>query len=407
MLNIIYVTREYPPSRRIGGIAIYVQEMAEKFAANGDNIHVVCASDSPDKDETSMINGVWVHRLPNVDYSVRQDAWGRLISLLRTILFFWQYRVNVADRIDMICKRDQIDLIEFTEFGAEGYVWLRRKRNVPFIIRMHGPSFFDNFTGKKVSSIKRPMSFLIGKFEAWQLKQAKYITTPSAVFGKHIAKLIDIDESRIKHIPNAINVDYWSITDNSSLHNVQLSSEKVTIFSAGTVAKTKGFEELYDSCKILRQNGIAIDLTIAGRMTGRYARQLVGRIRENGDDDWFRLIGPIPRNDLRKYYQNAELVIFPSWWEPFGIVCIEAMASGALVVGSRSGGMSEIIIDNETGFLVEPKDATNLAKKVQSILILDISRRERIRYNAKQAVKEKYSSNTVSLAACDYYRSTI
>ena len=403
MLNIIYVTREYPPSKRIGGLAIYTQEIAEKLAGKGNNIHVVCASDSSCIKEISVVNGVFVHRLPNVDYSVKEGLFGVIITLFRTLFYFVKYRKNVANEIDTICKNNQIDLIEFPEFGAEGFFWLKRNRDVTSIIRIHGASFFDNNSGKKTKLLKRPLAHIIGKFEEWQLKNAEYITTPSVVYGKWVAEHLNLTESRIQLIPNFINTEFWSNPNCFNSHLAQPACKEIQIFSAGTISKNKGFEELYEACKVVRQDGLLVNLIIAGRKGGSFARKLSSRINDNGDGDWISLIGSIPRCDLKNYYSSSEIVIFPSYFEIFGLVCIEAMASGGLVIASRAGGMSEIINDYQTGFLVDPKNVMQLAKQITKVIKMETSVKAMIRKKAKIAAIERYSCDEMYSQLMTYY----
>ncbi|RYZ27136.1 MAG: glycosyltransferase [Chitinophagaceae bacterium] len=65
---------------------------------------------------------------------------------------------------------------------------------------------------------------------------------------------------------------------------------------------------------------------------------------------------------------EGDVFVFPSHYESFGLVCCEAMAAGRAVVGSRSGGMAEIIEDGKSGILVEPKNPAAIAKAVTQLL---------------------------------------
>ena len=87
--------------------------------------------------------------------------------------------------------------------------------------------------------------------------------------------------------------------------------------------------------------------------TGIFAEQLHAKY---GDEPWFNLVGKVQREELMERYTTADVICFPSWWENMPMVCIEAMLCGGIVLGSSSGGMSEIIEDGKSGFLIEPRN---------------------------------------------------
>lgn len=89
------------------------------------------------------------------------------------------------------------------------------------------------------------------------------------------------------------------------------------------------------------------------------------------------------------------------------MVCIEAMSQGAIVLGSSSGGMSEIIEDGKSGFLVEPRDSKILAEKIRQLLKLDTKQRVIISNNAKQRIKKAFSMDIVLERQIEYYKYVI
>lgn len=84
---------------------------------------------------------------------------------------------------------------------------------------------------------------------------------------------------------------------------------------------------------------------------------------------WLTTIGWLSQGDIGRVYQEADVCVAPSVWdEPFGIVAVEAMASGRPVVAVRGGGLQEIVIDGETGFLVQRGDSGALAERLARLL---------------------------------------
>ena len=137
---------------------------------------------------------------------------------------------------------------------------------------------------------------------------------------------------------------------------------------------------------------------------GVYAEALKNKYR---DMNWFNMKGFTPREEVMQMYTQADIVCFPSWWENFPMVCLEAMSQGAIVVGSNSGGMSEIIEDNKSGFLIEPHNTSSLAAKISQILQLSEEERFSISKNAKQRIKKVFNMETIMKQQISYYREVI
>jgi glycosyltransferase involved in cell wall biosynthesis len=76
----------------------------------------------------------------------------------------------------------------------------------------------------------------------------------------------------------------------------------------------------------------------------------------------------VPYEDVPALFAKASVAVFPSTWESFGYVALEAMAAGRAIVASSAGGMAEIIDDGRTGVLVPPRDPAAIAKAILGLL---------------------------------------
>ena len=113
------------------------------------------------------------------------------------------------------------------------------------------------------------------------------------------------------------------------------------------------------------------------------------------------------REELMQRYAPADLICFPSWWENMPMVCIEAMLCGGIVLGSNSGGMSEIIDEGKSGFLIVPRNSRNLANKIRQILTLSEEKKANISLNAKQRIKDVFSLNAIMKQQITFYEEVI
>lgn len=128
--------------------------------------------------------------------------------------------------------------------------------------------------------------------------------------------------------------------------------QPVTLLSVGRLQPVKNHVFLIQACFFLREYGVPIRCLIAGE--GPERRRLELLIRELGLDEQVRLLGQVPRRELARYYDLADLVVLTSHSEGIPIVLMEAMARGRVVIAPAITGIPELVIDGRTGFLYKP-----------------------------------------------------
>ena len=408
-MHIVYVTRELPPSLRCGGIGSYVWDISRQIVKCGHNATVICASDNTRIEENKVREGVRIIRISGGDFAIPGiELVGNnlLRRYLRTLTRYWSYRKKVANVLDKFIDNGTVDLVEFPEYGNEAAVWMRRRRNVPMVVRLHTPSTLNRRTAKRIKCYPWNLfNYIFALREYSQLQYAQAITSCSKALANWVAKDAKINEETIEIIPNPIDYDGWKIRREYLSNNEGLQIKKV--FFAGTVVRAKGAEDLFNAVSLLTRKRLKIELTLAGRW-GDFGRIIDKRLHQEAKlREWIKLLGNVSREELRCHYSNSSIVCFPSWWEAYGIVCIEAMACGALVLGTSSGGMSEIIEDEVDGFLVEPKDPVKLADKIEYILSLSEDRKLQIRIKAQEKIKHTFDMKVVLPKMLQFYEKVI
>ena len=119
-----------------------------------------------------------------------------------------------------------------------------------------------------------------------------------------------------------------------------------------------------------------------------------------------RFIGKVNHDRVNAYYAAADIFVIPSYYEPFGLVALEAMAMRIPVVASRKDGLKATIDDGRTGMLFEPRDPVDLARKISEIRDHPESRNRMIEA-ARREIEEKYSWGEIAEKISDIYRSLI
>lgn len=394
-MHICFVCREYIPSLRGGGIASYIKEMAHGLSEKGHKVTVICASDDT-KEEYSYQDGkVEVIRLKGGDFLIPEKESTSILKKFRTFYRFFSYRRRI---LETILKLKDIDIIEVPEYGAEGYYL--NKLSIPVITRLHTPMLLDHFYFNIQKLNKNNWHYYWqGLQEFKQMKQAKYITSCSTSLKEWSSKLLGIQDNKIQVIYNPIQTSRWVLKTNH-LQNLSVK----TILFAGTICDWKGCGDLAEACQMLQSNTqMPFELHLIGK-NGIYAEELQ---KKYGRYPWFKLIGKIPREELMKRYAEADVICFPSWWENMPMVCIEAMLCGGIVIGSNSGGMSEIISNEENGFLIPPHQPQILAETIQKAINLSEQRRQEISQNAQKRIRDDFSMDTILQQTISYYQQVI
>lgn len=328
-MHIVYVSREYPPSLRAGGIASYLKIVAEGFAARGHQVTVIAANDDTRKSSDETINSVRVLKLAGGDFLIKSlESDAPYMSRFRFLTRFHSYRQKIRDTI---VRLDSIDIIEVAEFGAEG-LYLNNL-DIPVVYRLHTPALLDHkkFALQKLSWSNMPY-YLTARKELTLLKNnAKYITSCSTSLKDWSQRFLEIDPTKIKVIYNPLQPDF--INDNQSING---TVNKDIVFFAGTICDWKGAGDLTEACYLLNGADVKVTLKMAGK-SGSYGEAIKKKYESSS---WLHVLGKLPQRELKDLYALSGVVCFPSWWENMPMVCIEAMAQGAVVIGSNSGGMS-------------------------------------------------------------------
>jgi glycosyltransferase involved in cell wall biosynthesis len=147
-------------------------------------------------------------------------------------------------------------------------------------------------------------------------------------------------------------------------------SERSRIVVTSRLVPRKGIEDVVESLRLLP----TAELIVVGGpcehelpLDAEY-RRLLALARKLGLADRVRVTGGLSQADVAAWMRSADAIVTTPWYEPFGIVPVEAMACGVPVVGSAVGGLLDTVVDGSTGFLVRPRDPEAIADRVNFLL---------------------------------------
>ncbi|GAA1339459.1 glycosyltransferase [Saccharothrix algeriensis] len=167
------------------------------------------------------------------------------------------------------------------------------------------------------------------------------------------------------------------------------------VVAVGRLVPRKGFADLITALRSLPDTELVIAGGSADVRSEPEARRLLDHARALGVADRVRLAGQVSRRAMPSLLRSADAVVCVPWYEPFGIVPLEAMACGVPVVASAVGGLTDTVVDGVTGALVPPRDPIALARALRSLLV-DPARREAYGLAGTDRVQARYTWDRIA-----------
>ena len=217
-----------------------------------------------------------------------------------------------------------------------------------------------------------------------------------------IIKNYGADDDHIHFIPHGVNTEVFKPVDGSSLKKkLGLETSKIILY-VGRIAKGKGVDILIQLFSNVKKEHKDAKLVIVGNDGGFLSiiKKMINKYNLNND---VILTGFISKNNLPQYYSIADLVIYPSRQEIFGLVLCEAMACRKPVIGSNILGPSEIIVNGETGFTSDFKNIPELSNLVNNLLD-DSKKLKELGEKSYQRVKKYYTWKKCAISHFNLYK---
>jgi glycogen(starch) synthase len=352
-MRVLILSWEYPPLIE-GGLARHVRKLAENLAAQEAEVHVLTRGleESPAEEE---IEGVLVHR-------VREPERPRDLSEFVT----WIEHMNA----DMLAAG--VEVGDTNDFDVvHGHDWLvavagdhlAKRFRCPLVVTIHATEY-----GRHQGWVdKHPQSHIHG-VERWMANRAERVITCSAYMREHVSDIYGLDEKGISVIPNGIDPsELVPVDDLETLRARFARADEKLVLLVGRLVYEKGFQLALEALPGLIERLGNVRFLVAG--SGTAEQELREQARELGLDPHGTFLGWIGDDTLHSLYRIADLTVVPSIYEPFGLVALEAMASGCPCIVADTGGLREIVPSNErVGLRFNGGDPEHLAVMVERML---------------------------------------
>lgn len=406
VLHICLVTSVYPPV--VDGFSTYTRDLAVTLTKLGQSVTVLWVDFEGvppghvlDRYE-SGVRVVHLHPLPNMVGRMLSSATGvaqlgRSYDIYRLIK---KYHVETP-----------FDVVEFSNWHAPAAIHSLFKL-CPQVVRVTTSilqiDLLRSASGARAPSRDEELRAAkrIARLEAWSIGRSDLIITPTTGHWRDVSERIALDRSdeRISIIPFGINLcgrdeKLWSA-----------SGENICrILYVGRLSHRKGFDVFMAAIShIVRNARTEISFTVIGEdvedLDGRSTWQLLSSCLDPDIAGCIRYLGRVSDEERETNYRLCDVFVAPSRYESFGLIYIEAMSYGIPAVGSRVGGVPEVVEDGVTGLLVEPDNAVALASAVLQ-LVNDPTKRREMGSRARQRVIRSFTCERMAQATLDAYRS--
>lgn len=387
---------EYPP-RLVGGIARHVQELSESLAALGVQVHVITAT-HPDAPDETLENGVHLHRVgvpPSPHGDFLQGVWAmnaafeaRADALLQDLLRGKPVRT----------QREPILLHAHDWLVHPAAKSLKHRHKLPLIATIHATEHGRH------GGIHSDLSRTIHQLE-WELSyEAWRVIVCSAFMRGEVMHALNTPYDKIDVIPNGIRAEKFQFefpeAERAAFRLRFAAPDQPLIFFVGRMVREKGVQVLIQAIPIVRTEFPNTVLVIVG---GGYRAHLEEFVRFCHLEDAVRFTGFIPDNDLLRLYRVVDVAVYPSLYEPFGIVALEAMAAGAPVVVSDAGGLKEVVRHEETGILTWAGNPESVAWGILRVLQDPAAAQRRVK-NAQKTVQREFNWRRIAQHTQQVYK---
>jgi glycogen synthase len=360
---------EYPPLIE-GGLARHVRKLAENLVEEGFDVHVIARGREEDPAEEER-RGVLIHRVREPE---RPRDLGEFVT--------WIERMNA----DMLAHG--VELGDRHEFDVvHGHDWLvagagdhlAKRFRAPFVATIHATEF-----GRHQGWVdKHPQSYIHG-VERWMANRADRVITCSAYMREHVADVYGLEEARIAVIPNGIDPsELVPVDDLDTLRSRFAEPDEKLVLLVGRLVYEKGFQLALEALPGLIERVGDVRFLVAG--SGTAERELREQATALGLDPHGTFLGWIGDDVLHSLYRIADLTVVPSIYEPFGLVALEAMASGCPCLVADTGGLREVVPNEDVGLRFRSRDPRSLASMAERLLT-DEELRDRLVAEASEHV---------------------
>jgi glycogen(starch) synthase len=371
--RVLILSWEYPPIVE-GGLARHVRKLSEELVRGGTEVHVLTRGGGhrpPEEDR----HGVTVHRVPEPDFPKNDlDAFIAWVARMNSDMAAVGERLGERLEFDVVHSHDWL--------VAPAAQRLKRRFGAPWLVTVHATEH-----GRHQGWVdKHPQSYIHG-VERKMVRSADRVITCSQYMRRHVSEVFDVPKRKVTMIQNGIDpqdlepVEHQDLT---ALRARYAAPDEKLILLVGRLVYEKGFHLALEALPRVIERLGNVRFVVCG--TGTAEADLKAQARKLGLLQHGSFIGWTGDDRLHSLYRVADLCVVPSIYEPFGLVALEAMASGCLCLVADTGGLREVVpADGKAALRFRARDPRSLGRMLEKMLT-DEELRRRLVAEAREHV---------------------
>ncbi len=386
-MKILMLSWEYPP-RIIGGISRVVYDLAQNLGEAGNDVHVLTCWE-PYTQEYEIDKNVTVHRVHV--YNNPSSTFVEWVMQLNFAMVEYAVKLLQNGEFDIVHAHDWL--------VAYASRVLKHSYNIPVISTIHATEYGRN------NGIHTDISRTINNIEKWLMGESDSLIVNSKYMKDELISVFNINSDKIRVISNGVDLNKFDNTfkDLDFRKNYASPNEKI-VFYVGRLVNEKGVHVLLNAIPKILHEFNDVKFVIAGK--GPCLNNLIELSHELNVNEKIYFTGFVSEEVLLNLYMCSDIAVFPSTYEPFGIVALEGMVAGIPVVVSDAGGLNEIVNHKEDGMKFYSGNSNSLADCILELL-KNHELSEKICNAALEKVQKLYNWNNISKTISDEYRYVI
>ena len=394
-MRLLFISWEYPPNV-VGGIGKHVSELVQAFVALSSEITTPFQMDllTPHSGNAPLFEelseSMTVHRV--------ETPLVNPLDLFNSVVDNNRYLVSKARELH---ESNPYSLIHVHDWlTASAGIELKHDWKIPLVTTIHATE-----RGRHHSHLPSETSHRINQLE-WQVcfESWRLIVCSSYMAGE-LRRFFNVPLDKVTLIPNGVDVTPFASCTEERVRELKgrfaPHGEKL-LFYIGRITPEKGVQVLLRAFPSIREKHPDVRLLVAGRNS----EQMQPLVDELGIGEAVELLGFIDSETRNCLYRGVDAAVFPSLYEPFGIVALEAMAAGCSVIASEVGGLAEVVDHRRTGLTVRANDTQSIAWAVDQ-LFTDPVQAQAMRARALQEVTRSYNWVTIAASTLNMYRAVV
>lgn len=393
-MKICLISNEYPPETSFGGIGTYTYNLAHGLVKLGNEVSVITKAVGREKIYRDI--GVKVYRVFDKKVPFRGLTGISNIITGRGFSYYWHSRSVFLKIEEIIKKEGRFDIIEGPLWDGECFAY-SPQIGIPLVVRLQTPIFKSReILGKKQNKV-------IEFIEKKSLQKATLIASISKNIGEVVSRHYKIPKDKI--LLAYLGIKLPDIADPIFKKN------SFKLLYIGRLEKRKGTAEFIDSLPKILEKNAKITIDIVGKDcyqapgSSSYLKYFKIKVPQKF---WSRVKfhGFVSNKKLKNFYKNCDIFVAPSRYESFGLIFLEAMAYGKPVIGTKIGGIPEVVIDGKVGILIDVNNPNQIADAVIKVFS-DEDLREKMGKNAYNYTRKNFTVESMVDLSFSIYKKAI